>query len=132
MYKDSSARLIASYQLKSFGKLVAEDDYINYYNLVLEDDITDDNPIDNKKYQIAYIRGGVKKTDNLGNFNSITYACDVSIPFLFDVSDPESSANKFRLDHAIKIRDSILEEDLEEVKKLGLNDFKNDNGILNE
>jgi len=74
----------------------------------------------------------VKKTENLGNFNSLTYVSEISLPFLYDVTDPESKANKFRMEHATKIRDSFLSEDLAEVRELGISNYKDDNGLLNE
>ena len=36
------------------------------------------------------------------------------------------------MEHATKIRDSFLSEDLAEVRELGISNYKDDNGLLNE
>lgn len=125
MQNPKIATLIVSFQQKNFGKTVSEDDYITYYNVDLKEEETG-------SLKVAYVKASVKKTENLGNFNSLTYTSEISIPFIYDISDPECKDNKFRMEHATKIRDSFLSEDLAEVRELGISNYKDDNGLLNE
>ena len=125
MQNPKIATLIVSFEQKNFGKTVSAEDYVTYYNVDLKEE-------ESSELKVAYVKASVKKTENLGNFNSLTYVSEISLPFLYDVTDPESKANKFRMEHATKIRDSFLSEDLAEVRELGISYYKDDNGLLNE
>lgn len=125
MQNPKIATLIVSFEQKNFGKTVSAEDYVTYYNVDLKEE-------ESSELKVAYVKASVKKTENLGNFNSLTYVSEISLPFLYDVTDPESKANKFRMEHATKIRDSFLSEDLAEVRELGISNYKDDNGLLNE
>ena len=125
MQNPKIATLMVSFEQKNFGKTVSAEDYVTYYNVDLKEE-------ESSELKVAYVKASVKKTENLGNFNSLTYVSEISLPFLYDVSDPESKANKFRMEHATKIRDSFLSEDLAEVRELGISNYKDDNGLLNE
>lgn len=125
MQNPKIATLMVSFEQKNFGKTVSAEDYVTYYNVDLKEE-------ESSELKIAYVKASVKKTENLGNFNSLTYVSEISLPFLYDVTDPESKANKFRMEHATKIRDSFLSEDLAEVRELGISNYKDDNGLLNE
>ena len=119
------ATLMVSFEQKNFGKTVSAEDYVTYYNVDLKEE-------ESSELKVAYVKASVKKTENLGNFNTLSYTSEISLPFLYDISDPESKANKFRMEHATKIRDRFLSEDLVEVRELGINNYKEDNGLLNE
>ena len=125
MQNPKIATLIVSFEQKNFGKNVSAEDYVTYYNVDLKEE-------ESSELKVAYVKASVKKTENLGNFNSLTYVSEISLPFLYDVTDPECKANKFRMEHATKIRDSFLSEDLAEVRELGISNYKDDNGLLNE
>jgi len=125
MQNPKIATLMVSFEQKNFGKTVSAEDYVTYYNVDLKEE-------ESSELKLAYVKASVKKTENLGNFNSLTYVSEISLPFLYDVTDPESKANKFRMEHATKIRDSFLYEDLAEVRELGISNYKDDNGLLNE
>jgi len=125
MQNPKIATLMVSFEQKNFGKTVSAEDYVTYYNVDLKEE-------ESSELKLAYVKASVKKTENLGNFNSLTYVSEISLPFLYDVTDPESKANKFRMEHATKIRDSFLSEDLAEVRELGISNYKDDNGLLNE
>lgn len=125
MQNPKIATLMVSFEQKNFGKTVSAEDYVTYYNVDLKEE-------ESSELKVAYVKASVKKTENLGNFNSLTYVSEISLPFLYDVTDPESKANKFRMEHATKIRDSFLSEDLAEVRELGISNYKDDNGLLNE
>lgn len=125
MQNPKIATLMVSFEQKNFGKTVSAEDYVTYYNVDLKEE-------ESSELKIAYVKASVKKTENLGNFNSLTYVSEISLPFLYDVTDPECKDNKFRMEHATKIRDSFLSEDLAEVRELGISNYKDDNGLLNE
>mgnify|MGYP006341811733 FL=1 len=125
MQNPKIATLMVSFEQKNFGKTVSAEDYVTYYNVDLKEE-------ESSELKVAYVKASVKKTENLGNFNSLTYVSEISLPFLYDVTDPESKDNKFRMEHATKIRDSFLSEDLAEVRELGISNYKDDNGLLNE
>lgn len=125
MQNSKIATLMVSFEQKNFGKTVSAEDYVTYYNVDLKEE-------ESSELKVAYVKASVKKTENLGNFNSLTYVSEISLPFLYDVTDPECKDNKFRMEHATKIRDSFLSEDLVEVRELGINNYKEDNGLLNE
>ena len=125
MQNPKIATLMASFEQKNFGKTVSAEDYVTYYNVDLKEE-------ESSELKVAYVKASVKKTENLGNFNSLTYVSEISLPFLYDVTDPECKANKFRMEHVTKIRDSFLSEDLAEVRELGISNYKDDNGLLNE
>ena len=125
MQNPKIATLMVSFEQKNFGKTVSAEDYVTYYNVDLKEE-------ESSELKVAYIKASVKNTENLGNFNSLTYVSEISLPFLYDVTDPECKDNKFRMEHATKIRDSFLSEDLAEVRELGISNYKDDNGLLNE
>ncbi len=125
MQNPKIATLMVSFEQKNFGKTVSAEDYVTYYNVDLKEE-------ESSELKVAYVKASVKKTENLGNFNTLSYTSEISLPFLYDISDPESKANKFRMEHATKIRDRFLSEDLVEVRELGINNYKEDNGLLNE
>ncbi len=125
MQNPKIATLMVSFEQKNFGKTVSAEDYLTYYNVDLKEE-------ESSELKVAYVKASVKKTENLGNFNSLTYVSEISLPFLYDVTDPECKDNKFRMEHATKIRDSFLSEDLAEVRELGISNYKDDNGLLNE
>lgn len=125
MQNPKIATLMVSFEQKNFGKTVSAEDYVTYYNVDLKEE-------ESYELKVAYVKASVKKTENLGNFNSLTYVSEISLPFLYDVTDPECKDNKFRMEHATKIRDSFLSEDLAEVRELGISNYKDDNGLLNE
>lgn len=73
---------------------------------------------------VGYLRGESKVTKNMGDFNSVTFASSVSIPFAYDPTNPESEENKGRFNHATLLRDHLLESDLEKLDELAMDNFK--------
>ena len=70
----------------------------------------------------ARILEGLEKKDK--KYQNGTFFSSVSIPFGWDIKDPESEANHARYKNAIMIRDHILEEDLGRMEELMVDKYQ--------
>ena len=106
------ATLITSWELKRFGKTISKEEYVKYYNIPLDDSMS-----------VMYIRGDVRLTKNMGDYNSVTYSSSVSLPVSFNITNPESEENFGRFEHGCRLRDYMLKHDLAEVKAIVIEEW---------
>ena len=93
------ANIAGSWKLKNYGNTISEDEYLKSYTIDFEKDI-----------HVGNLTGKSNLTQNKGDFNSAGCSASVSLPFVFDPTDPESEGNMSRFKHTGMILTNMLEQ----------------------